>query len=281
MHAYMPGVRRHSHAPLAPHKRCTKDGATPTLSHPLRPPTSPPCRPIHPHSPHPPRPALQLGSTLAVYGRGFLLLDADAFTMAYMEKECAAFPWADYHRVRACPACARAHVRARVYVTPRAESPHGGLGLDRMRSVGPTAPSPPPPPPVLSLLAAFLPGLPPPPPRGLPGKPLPARRAAHSQPAPGRSTSMHSHSLHSQSHPALSPPPRQRDAHLRTHATCTHPGPPPRPPPLPPPPTRPRCWASCSPRCSSAGAACRGSCARRCWRPTPPAAATWTRTRCR
>ncbi|KAG2423386.1 hypothetical protein HXX76_015352 [Chlamydomonas incerta] len=44
---------------------------------------------------------MQVGAVLEVFGRGFQLLDADAYTLRYEEKECARFPWADYDKVLA------------------------------------------------------------------------------------------------------------------------------------------------------------------------------------
>ena len=37
---------------------------------------------------------------LEVFGRGFQLLEADAYSLRYQEKEAATFPWADYDKVR-------------------------------------------------------------------------------------------------------------------------------------------------------------------------------------
>ncbi|KXZ51864.1 hypothetical protein GPECTOR_11g300 [Gonium pectorale] len=40
-----------------------------------------------------------VGSVLEVFGRGFALLDADAYTLGYMETQPHRFPWADYDQV--------------------------------------------------------------------------------------------------------------------------------------------------------------------------------------
>ncbi|GLC72720.1 hypothetical protein PLESTF_001285900 [Pleodorina starrii] len=41
----------------------------------------------------------RVGSLLEVFGRGFQLLDADAFTLLYMEQNAYRFPWADFDKV--------------------------------------------------------------------------------------------------------------------------------------------------------------------------------------
>ncbi|KAG2490607.1 hypothetical protein HYH03_010999 [Edaphochlamys debaryana] len=42
---------------------------------------------------------LRVGAKLEVFGRGFQLLDADTYTLRYMEKECPRFAWADFDKV--------------------------------------------------------------------------------------------------------------------------------------------------------------------------------------
>eukprot|EP00198_Chlamydomonas_reinhardtii_P009627 XP_001698964.1 DM10 domain-containing protein [Chlamydomonas reinhardtii] len=44
---------------------------------------------------------MQVGAVLEVFGRGFQLLEADAYSLRYQEKEAATFPWADYDKVLA------------------------------------------------------------------------------------------------------------------------------------------------------------------------------------
>lgn len=79
----------HTLAPLNP---------SPSLHTPARTNSCFPCTPL-------PCPSPQVGAVLQVYGRGFQLLDADAYTLQYMEREAAAapgrFPWADPSRVLA------------------------------------------------------------------------------------------------------------------------------------------------------------------------------------
>ncbi len=69
-----------------------------------RTPTVPTPHPASLALPRPP-PSPQVGAVLQVYSRGFQLLDADAFTLQYMEREAVAapgrFPWADPSRVLA------------------------------------------------------------------------------------------------------------------------------------------------------------------------------------